>query len=258
MQLFDTHTHLDAEEFAHDWEPVWQRAREAGVKYAANAGAYPPTWERSLELNRRFPEILPCIGIHPMVIDRFGVAELEKMKTLLETGAFVAISEIGLDPHFTECPLKQQEFFFRAQLELSQKFSLPVCLHIRKAHTRVLEILDEVSPTKWRGIAHCFSGSQELALEFTRRGFLISFAGPLTNPNAKKLHRMATELPLEQIVVETDSPDLPPRNLRQARNEPAFIIEVVKKLAELRQQPINFVTDTIFDNACKLFGMDAK
>lgn len=255
MQLFDTHIHLDSNEFENDWNFVWQRARKAGVKYAANAGAYPPTWETSLKFHQKFPEILPCIGIHPMVIDRFKLPELNRMQKLLKTGDFAAISEIGLDPNFKNCPMREQERLFRAQLELGLKFELPLCLHIRKVHHQVLNILDELFSGSWRGIAHCFSGSLELAQEFVKRGFLISFAGPLTNPNAKKLHRIAQKLPLENIVVESDSPDLPPRHLKQSRNEPAFIIEVVKKLSELRNQSLMHISEVIFQNACNLFGI---
>jgi len=255
MQLFDTHIHLDAEVFADEWEAVWQRAQAAGVQFGANAGAFPPTWEKSLEMHRRFPGILPCIGIHPMVSDRFGSPELDRLQKLLATEKFVAISEIGLDPLFETCPMQKQELLFRRQLELSRQFNLPVCLHIRKAHARVLQFLDAVASGPWRGIAHCFSGSPEMAQEFINRGFLISLAGPLTNPNAKKLHRIATELPLEHLVVETDSPDLPPRNLHQIRNEPAFLREIVAKLAELRQQPVQSVAAMLFENACTLFGI---
>lgn len=258
MQLFDTHVHLDAEAFARDWAAVWQRAQTAGVKFGANAGAFPPTWEKSLEMQQRFSGILPCIGIHPMVVDRFGSAELDRMHKLLETGKFVAISEIGLDPVFDACPISKQEAFFRVQLEISREFNLPVCLHIRKAHSRVLQILDAIASDSWQGIAHCFSGSPEMAQEFVDRGFLISFAGPITNPNAKKLHRIAVELPLEYLVVETDSPDLPPRNLHQPRNEPAFLIEIVAKLAELRQQSVEQVAAILFHNACTLFGIEPQ
>jgi TatD DNase family protein len=148
-----------------------------------------------------------------------------------------------------------QEKFFRAQVAISLQYNLPVALHIRKQHQSVLNILDEFGRKEWSGIAHCFSGNLEQAQAFIKRGFFISLAGPLTNPNARRLKRMAGELPIGRLVVETDSPDLPPRQLDTARNEPAFVIEVVKALAEIRNEPFEKVAGQIFQNACNLLNL---
>jgi len=255
MFFFDTHLHLDALEFRDDYAEVWQQAQQQGVVYAANAGAYPQNWDFILELATRLDNLLPCIGIHPMVVNEVQSTDLDRMRTHLKAGRFVAIGEIGLDPVFKECPLDRQEALFRHQLELGLEFNLPLCLHIRHLHQRVIQILDSYSKQSWHGIAHCFSGSPELAVQFVQRGFLISLAGPLCNPNAKKLHRIAREIPLDRLVVETDSPDLPPRHLNVTRNEPAFVVEVVKALAEIRQQKLEVVAEAVFRNACELFGV---
>jgi TatD DNase family protein len=187
---------------------------------------------------------------------RIQSGHLEQMQTLLQTRHFSVLGEIGLDATYPDCPLERQEELFRQQLAWSLQYNLPVCLHIRRLHSRVLRIFDDFRIKEWRGIAHCFSGSFEQAIEFVRRGFLISLAGPLTNPNAKNLQRIARELPLDRLVVETDSPDLPPRHLQVKRNEPALVVEIVRALAHIRQQPLSLVADAVFQNAVKLIGVD--
>jgi len=254
IPLFDTHIHLDAADFRNDYRQVWERARGAGVLYAANAGGFPDSWEQILALGKQLDRFLPCIGIHPMAVNVAEKHDLKRMRQLLRNEKFYAIAEIGLDPLFKGCPLATQEFFFREQLQIALEFSLPVCLHLRKLHHAALAILDEYQP-RWQGIAHCFSGSRELADLFVQRGFLISLAGPLTNPNAHKLHRIAREIPRKDLVVETDSPDLPPRHLNVDRNEPAFVIEVVKMLAQVRSETLEQVAWEIYWNACSLFGV---
>ncbi len=256
MNFFDTHIHLDATEFDSDRDAVWQRAKDAGVVKAINVGVFPERWEKILSMATLYVGIIPGIGIHPMITGTVETLNLDKMQQLLQKHRFRIIGEIGLDSFYVDCPTDRQEKFFRAQLEMSVQFNLPVALHIRKQHQRVLKILDEFGRKEWGGIAHGFSGSLEEAYAFIKRGFLVSFAGPLTNPNSRKLQRIATELPLDRLVVETDSPDLPPRHLPTTRNEPAFVIEVVKALAEVRQEPFNLVAEQIFRNACNLFKGD--
>ncbi|MCI0513293.1 TatD family hydrolase [candidate division KSB1 bacterium] len=256
MHFVDTHIHLDADAFRLDWELVWQRAVMSGVMYALNVAVGPESWERILRLSDKLLSVLPGIGIHPMATARIQASHLEQMQRLLQTRHFSVLGEIGLDAAYLDCPLERQEELFRQQLAWSLQYHLPVSLHIRRLHSRALRILDDFQVKTWRGIAHCFSGSFEHALEFVQRGFLISLAGPLTNPNAKNLQRIARELPLDRLVVETDSPDLPPRHLEVKRNEPALVVEIVRTLAQIRQQPLSLVADAVFQNAVKLIGVD--
>jgi TatD DNase family protein len=255
MKFFDTHIHLDAGEFDSDRDIVWQRARQAGVVYAINVGVFPEHWEKILTLSEQWTGIIPGIGIHPMVTNLADENLLDRIQRLLEQRRFRIIGETGLDSLYLNCPLNLQEKFFRAQVAFSLQFNLPIALHIRKQHQPVLNILDEFGRQEWVGIAHCFSGNLEQAKAFIKRGFLISLAGPLTNPNARRLKRMAGELPLDRLVVETDSPDLPPRQFNSTRNEPAFVIEVVKALAEIRNEPFEKVANQVFQNACNLFNL---
>ncbi|MBN2089585.1 TatD family hydrolase [candidate division KSB1 bacterium] len=256
MEFFDTHIHLDATEFDSDRDIVWQRAKKAGVVKAINVGVFPDRWKKISGLADEYAGIMPGIGIHPMVTNAVDETSLEQMQKLLKSGRFKMIGEIGLDSLYDDCPLAVQEKFFRSQLTMSLQFNLPIALHIRKQHQQVLRILDDFGRKEWAGIAHCFSGSLEQAQEFIKRGFLISLAGPLTNPDARRLQRVARELPIQRLVVETDSPDLPPRYLKTRRNEPAFVIEVVKALAEIRNEAIAKVAEKIFQNACNLFELD--
>lgn len=257
MKFFDTHIHLDATEYDPDRDLVWQRAKSAGVVYAINVGAFPERWEKILTISQQLNGIIPGIGIHPMMTGEINENSLNLMQQLLYQKQFMIIGEIGLDSFYSHCPLNRQEKFFRAQLSLSLKFNLPIALHIRKQHQPVLNILDEFGRKEWSGIAHCFSGSLEQAQAFMKRGFLISLAGPLTNPNARRLKQIAGELPIERLVVETDSPDLPPRTLQTVRNEPVFVIEVIKALADIRKESFEKIAEQVFRNACNLMRLDS-
>lgn len=256
MKFFDTHIHLDATEFDTDRELVWQRAQRSGVNFGVNVGAFPERWEKIRAISQQLPGIIPGIGLHPMVTGEIDETSLHQMQQLLQQHHFMIIGEMGLDSLYSHCPIATQEKYFRAQLAFSLQFDLPIALHIRKLHQRVLDILAEFGRKEWSGIAHCFSGSLEQAQAFIKRGFFISLAGPVTNPNARKLKRTAAALPLDRLVVETDSPDLPPRHLNASRNEPAFVIEVVKALAKIRSEPLEKVAEQVYRNACHLFNLD--
>ncbi|MCK5739461.1 TatD family hydrolase [bacterium] len=255
MIFFDTHVHLEQLVFADDLPAVIKRAETAGIRFMANAATNPDSWEKILAISARFPAILPCVGIHPMDTRDISETDLSQLEQLAESGRFRAISEIGLDPHYPDCPLEIQEKIFRFQLDLALRHNLPICLHIRKLHTRVLAILDEYPLKHWRGIAHCFSGSTELAREFVHRGFLISIAGPATNANASRLQRTIREIPLKNLVIETDSPDLPPRDLQTSRNEPAFVSYIAGAVARIRNEPLVTVAEQLFENSCHFFGV---
>jgi TatD DNase family protein len=247
--------HLEQQAFADDLPAVIERAQKAGVRFMANAATNPSSWEKIQAISTLFPEIIPCVGIHPMDTRDISESDLNRLKELAGSGQFRAISEIGLDPNYPHCPLEIQEKIFRFQLDLALQWDLPICLHIRKLHARVLTILDEYTVKQWRGIAHCFSGSTELAREFVRRGFLISIAGPATNPNARRLQRTVRDIPLKNLVVETDSPDLPPRALKTSRNEPAFVGYIAGAIARIRNEPPETVAKQLFENSCHFFGV---
>ena len=159
MMLFDTHVHLEQRVFADDLPAVIERAQNAGVRFMANAATHPDSWDKIMALSARYPAILPCVGIHPMATGTISNTDLDRLEQLAGNSRVSAISEIGLDPNYTDCPLAVQENIFRFQLDLALRFELPICLHIRKLHTRVLEILDEYPVNEWRGIAHCFSSN---------------------------------------------------------------------------------------------------
>jgi TatD DNase family protein len=241
----DTHCHLDAPEFAADRAAVRERARRAGVTHciipAVNAGNFETVRELAHVHGDSYG-----LGIHPMCTAQATDEDLARLDEALAAARddprLVAVGEIGLDYFAPGLDAQRQELFYRDQLELAHRHGLPVVLHVRRSADQLLKHLRRVPV---RGIAHAFNGSSQQAHEFVRLGFKLGFGGTVTYERAQKIRRLAAELPLEAIVVETDSPDIPPhwlyktaqeraRGLPQGRNEPGELPEIARVLASLR------------------------
>lgn len=229
--LVDTHCHLDVEPLASRLSVVLASARRAGVMRFVVPGVHPADWERMDVIAQKHAGVFPAFGIHPMHAD---LADDYAMSRLTEIAAGgIAIGEIGLDPLYS-VPLEVQERAFREQLRLAVSLGLPVLVHCRRAFQRMLQILREEHAHQVRGIMHAFSGSVEMAREFIRLGFLISLSGTVTWDNAVRPVRLAQQLPLESIVLETDAPDLSPQDFRGQPNQPAYLVEVQRAVAQIR------------------------
>lgn len=229
--LVDSHCHLDIEPLRSRLPEVLEAARGAGVTRFVVPGVHPEGWERMAALARAHDGVHPAFGIHPMHSDLANSQMLDRLARIAPGG--VAIGEIGLDPSY-RVPLGQQEQAFRGQLRLAVSLGLPVLIHCRGAFQRTLEILKEEDAVRVRGIMHAFSGSVEMAREFIRLGFLISISGTVTRTNAVRPVRLARELPLETIVLETDAPDMTPQAFRGQPNQPAYLTEVLGCVARIR------------------------
>jgi TatD DNase family protein len=231
----DTHCHLSAPEFAEDREAVWLLARNAGVKKALLPSIDLCDCEAVVDLAMQMPGCTFAFGIHPLFVTTTEGAVLEALTAWLEKKPPVAIGEIGLDGINKE-NWERQERFFLAQLKLARKYDLPVILHVRRAVDAVLRGLKQVRVRG--GIAHAFNGSAEEARAFLKAGFKIGFGGSLTYLGSRRIRSLATELPLDAIVLETDAPDIPPSWLSRAgkkpRNTPAELPKIGKALADLR------------------------
>jgi TatD DNase family protein len=219
------------EPLASTLEETLESARRAGVTRFVIPGVHPGGWERMAALASGRKGIFTAFGIHPMhagVVDDHLLVRLEEFAP---TG--IAIGEIGLDPAY-QVPLEVQEQAFRRQLRLAVRLGLPILVHCRRAFRRTLQILKEEHAGQVRGIMHAFSGSPEMALEFIRLGFLVSISGVVTWTNAVRPVKLARELPMESLVLETDAPDLTPQAYRGQPNQPAFLAEVLGAVARIR------------------------
>ena len=229
--LIDTHCHLDLEPLYSHLAGVVSHAFQAGVRQFVVPGVHPDGWEHMAALHERHAGIFPAFGVHPMHAAAVDDKRLSQLTQLASTG--VAIGEIGLDPGYT-VSMECQERAFRDQLRLAVALSLPVLVHCRQAFQRTLGILREEHAQHVGGIMHAFSGSPEMAREFIRLGFAISISGVVTRARAVKPVRLVRELPLENLVLETDAPDLTPQRYRGQPNQPAYLLETLYAVAGIK------------------------
>ena len=252
--IFETHCHLDDSRFAADREDVLARLRQQGVGAVLNVGYDLESSVRSIKLAEENAEIYAAVGVHPH--DAAGMAEegWEQLERLAAAPKVVALGEMGLDYYRDLSPRPVQQQAFGLQLELANKLNLPVIIHNRDAHQDTIRLLQAKVPARG-GVLHCFSGSWETAKQALDLGLYISFAGPLTYRNAVNLQQVAARVPLDRVLVETDSPYLTPEPLRGRRNEPANVRYVVEKLADIRAMDVEELAARTAENGARLFGI---
>jgi TatD DNase family protein len=230
--FIDTHCHLDDPSLFDRLPEVIENARLAGIYRFVIPGVGPDGWGKIASLADAERGIFPAFGLHPMNAGLYHERLLTELSRYAE-GA-VAIAEIGLDYLLTEIPRERQLQAFRGQLRLAVDMGLPVLIHCRRAFQDLLRILREEETEKVGGIMHAFSGSPEVARECIRMGFAISVAGPVTYLNAVRPLELVRSIPLEHLVLETDAPDMTPEPFRGKPNEPAYLVETAKKVAEIK------------------------
>ncbi|PLT27763.1 TatD family hydrolase [Peribacillus deserti] len=253
--LFDTHAHLNDEQFNEDLTEVIERAKAEGVSQIVVVGFDRPTINRAMELCETYDFIYAAVGWHP--VDAIDLTE-EDLKWIEELAAHprvVAIGEMGLDYHWDKSPKDIQKEVFKKQIRLAKRVKLPIIIHNRDATADIVEILKEENAAEVGGIMHCFSGSAETAKECVNMNFYISLGGPVTFKNAKKPKEVAQEIPLEKLLIETDCPYLAPHPNRGKRNEPAYVKLVAEQIAELKGISLEEVAEATTRNARKLFGI---
>ena len=262
--VIDTHCHLDAPELAHDVDAVRQLARERGVAQLVIPAVDVHNFGAVQALARRHGDGY-ALGIHPMCTPGAGAADLDTLSEWLERSMadphLVAVGEIGLDYFMPGLDAAHQEQLFAAQLQLAQRFGLPVLLHVRRSADRVLKGVRAVAGLT--GIAHAFNGSLQQAEAFIKLGFKLGFGGGMTHERALQLRRLARDLPIESIVLETDTPDIPPHWLYktaaerddgspQGRNTPAELPRIAQVLADLRGMPLAELAQQTTANALQV------
>ena len=254
--LYDTHAHLDDPSLYPDVEGVLNRAKEAQVRYINTIGC---DWKSSLlavRIAEKYPgQVYAAIGVHPHEAGNMAEDHPERLFSLASAEKVVAWGEIGLDYHYDFSPRERQREVFLQQISLAKEAGLPIIIHNREAHLDTLNILKKEKAGVNGGVMHCFSGSWETAKECLDLGFYISFAGPLTFANAKMPVEVAGKVPLDCLLVETDSPYLSPHPFRGKTNEPSRVCYTVARLAEIRKLPYEEMAEQTTANAKTLFHL---
>ncbi len=256
---FDTHSHIQDPKLLDDFEGVMERAEAAGLAGIALCGYDAHTNQLALELAARSPLLFPTVGFHPHEADGVTPAMLAEMESLARLPEVVAIGEIGLDSYRHHSSEANQRKLIDAQLEIALRVGKPVCVHTRAAEGVAIDHLGPyAAAAKTAGMAvpgvmHCFGGTLEQARPYVEAGFLVSVACSITYPKNDEAARMVSGLTLDTLVIETDSPYLPPQGRRGQLNEPAYVIEAARAIAEIRGEALDRVLDETTANAARLF-----
>jgi len=260
-ELVDSHAHLDLEDFDPDRNQVLERAFQAGVKIILCPAdiTKPKSLQITMELITKYDNLLAAAGIHPHQAKYFKLDLAPKIRKLASSKKIVAVGEIGLDFHYNFSLPKEQIETFRHQLNLAQELALPVVVHSRKAGQEVAHSVKEEHFSRG-GILHCFTEDWETAKRMMNYNFLISFSGILTFPKAQSLREVAQKIPLESLLIETDSPFLVPVPYRgkNKRNEPSYVLEIAKVLANIKNTSLAALAGTTTRNFKSIFKFEKK
>lgn len=253
--LFDTHAHMDDRAFDSDRYELIASLPERGVSLVMNPGCSLASSRNADALSRRFDFVYAAVGSHPDVADEVDEQVLDAYRKLCKLNSKIkAIGEIGLDYHYEDIPREVQLKAFRAQMALAAELDLPVIVHERDAHADGMAVVDEFPTVK--GVFHCYSGSAEMALELVKRGWYIGFTGVLTFKNAKKAFEVASRIPLDRLVLETDCPYMAPEPFRGKRNDPGYLYRMAEKLAEIRGVSVEEIHRITTENGKRLYRID--
>jgi TatD DNase family protein len=258
MRLIDTHAHLADEVFSETIHDVLSRADQAGLSKILCVGTTAQSSKSSIEIAQRFPQVYASVGIHPNYAHQASEQDWLKIQSLATQNKVVALGETGLDRYWDDCPWENQLENFHRHLKLSETTRLPVIIHSRDCDDEMVEQLKIAAQSgPLRGVMHAFSGSWKMAEACLKLGLYISFAGMVTYKKSVDLRSVAERVPLDRILIETDSPYLSPEPKRSARpNEPALVAHTADFLARSRGIGLKEFAETTSANACKLFDFD--
>lgn len=251
--FFDTHTHLNVRQFTDDWEEVLERAFATGVTHMVMVGFDDETIPKAIELAEAHEHIYAAVGWHPVDAIDFNEEKLNWLRELAAHPKVVAIGETGLDYHWDRSPKDVQKAAFREQIKLAREVELPIIVHNREATADVIQILEEENAAEVGGIMHCYNDTVEYVPACLEMNFYISLGGPVTFKNAKAPKEVATMVPLDKLLIETDAPFLAPHPNRGKRNEPAYVKLIAEQIADLRGISVEEVARATMENAKRLF-----
>ena len=260
MKLFDTHAHCDdlriQNEFEGGTEGYLRHQFENGVCNIVNIGTNLDNSRVSIELAGKFPQVYASVGIHPYDVRFYEDADaaVKELIPMLKEEKVVALGEIGLDYHYEDSDFQKQMVFFVKQMELARELDIPVIIHDRDAHGDCMDVIRRYPQVT--GIFHSYSGSAEMARELIERGWYVSFSGPITYKNAKKPKEACAICPLDRILIETDSPYLPPTPYRGQMNHPCHVIRTAEEIARIHGISVEDVAEITYNNAMKIYRIE--
>ena len=250
--LFDTHAHMDDEAFDLDRAELLKNLPNQGIQLLMNPGCSLASSYNTSKLSQEYDYIYAAVGSHPDAADEVNEKVLEEYRKLCKLNPKIkAIGEIGLDYHYEDIPREIQLKAFRMQMELARELNLPAIVHEREAHEDGMMVVDEFPEVT--GVFHCYSGSAEMAKELVKRGWYIGFTGVLTFKNARKAIEVASSIPLDRIVLETDCPYMSPEPFRGKRNDPGKLYRMAEKLAEIRGLSVEEIHAITTENGKRLY-----
>ena len=254
MRFIDTHSHIYDTGFQEDMDAVMVAAKSVGIEKIYMPGIDTTCIDGIMDMETKYPGFcIPMMGLHPCYVKENYQEELAIVEGWLTKRKFAAIGEIGLDYYWDKTFAKEQQLVFEKQMQWGLDYGLPINIHTRNAMGETIEMVKPFAKKGLKGIFHCFSGSKESAEQIVEMGFLLGLGGVLTYKNAG-VAEAVVDIPMEFLVLETDAPYLPPVPYRGKRNEPAFIIEVAKKLAEIKNIPLHEVGEITSGNAERIFN----
>ena len=252
--LIDTHSHIYTEDFSHDLDDVVQNAYNNNIKKIVLPNINSGTVKRLLDLTDSYPHLCyPLMGLHPTSVSSDYREELQAVEYWLEKRRFYGIGEIGIDLYWDKTYANEQAEVFRHQLKLAKSLKLPVVIHLRNSFNEVYQIVKEEQDGSLKGIFHCFSGDQTEAHKIIDLGFFLGIGGVVTYKNSN-LDDVLLHVELQNLVLETDAPYLPPMPKRGRRNESSYLIYIAQKISEIYEAPVEKVAEITTFNARNLFG----
>jgi TatD DNase family protein len=253
--LIDSHAHLDMDDFDGDRDKVLERAAQCGITHIITMGIDRASSVASLKLSQKYDFVYSAVGYHPHSADGCETEDLDTLISMTSEPEIVAWGEIGLDYYRGYSSPEAQQRVFSRQLEIADDLGLPVIIHDREAHKEVFEMLKKMGKGEKKGVIHCFSGDIDLAMAFLDLGYYISIPGTVTYKKAYHVKEVASAIPLESMLIETDAPFLAPVPKRGKRNEPAFVSFTAREIARLRNIDFEEVARRTSENAKSLFGL---
>lgn len=257
--LIDSHAHLDDRRFDPDRETLIGSLKDNGIEMVINVGADLKSSRAAVDLAKKYENIYAVVGVHPHSAKDLEGGDLSEIRELLKEDKVVAIGEIGLDFYYDNSPRDIQRKWFKAQIDLAKELDMPIVIHTRDAAQETFDILKEAAEDGGlRCLLHCYSGSAEMAEEYIKLGFYISLGGPVTFKNARVSREVAKVVPLDRLLIETDSPYLTPEPYRGKRNEPMYVKYVAERIAKEKGVTYDEVAQATRDNVYRFFGIERK
>jgi len=252
--LVDSHCHLDFDDFENDIDEIMKNAKDSGVTTMLNAGNNIDDLENQLKISEKYPFVFSATGVKPNNASDYKDLKVEDLTSRTNNKNIVAIGECGLDYYYNNSPKEDQIKVFKVQIKAAQETNLPLIVHTRDADEDTIKILGDAYKEKpFTGVIHCFSSSKKLAEFALSIGFYISVSGMITFNKAQELRDIIKDIPMEKLLIETDSPFLAPVPMRGKRNQPAYVTHTAEKLAEIKNMSFDDLAYITSDNFYDLF-----